>query len=181
MSTKPPPRDSLAEVDELGRFKRTAAGFREIISKQNLQFQPAYGRYHLYVSMACPWANRCVAILNLKGLTDCIGVTVVHPTWQRSRPNDPIDLHYGWVFFDSEKSAPLSNPEGMGQLSPSGCEPDPINGANFIRDLYELSKDQIGKYSVPVLWDKKNKCIVNNESSEIMRMLSSEFNEWANG
>lgn len=73
------------------------------------------------------------------------------------------------------------NPNGFGSFAPSGCEPDTVNGAKFVRDLYEMSNDTKHKYSVPVLWDKKNKCIVSNESSEIVRMFTKEFDEWATG
>lgn len=175
------PRDALAEVSDGGKFVRTAAGFREFISPQHEVFKPEAGRYSLYVSMACPWANRAVAMLKLKGLTDIIGITVTHPTWQRSRPDSLTDTHKGWAFFDSSKDAPLSNPAGYGSFSITGCEPDIINGAKFIRDLYEISHDTTGKYSVPVLWDKQTGQIVNNESSEIMRMFNTQFSEFEKG
>jgi putative glutathione S-transferase len=71
---------ALAEGDVAGRFVRTASGYREIISAAHPVFKPAAGRYHLYISLACPWANRCLAVRNLKGLQHAIGVTVVHPT-----------------------------------------------------------------------------------------------------
>ncbi len=69
----------------------------------------------------------------------------------------------------------------MGKFSPAGCTPDVINGCKTIRELYELSGDTLGKYSVPVLWDTHTSRIVNNESSEIIRMLTREFDEWATG
>ena len=163
---------AVDEVDMKGAFKRVDAGFRRIIKKDS-ELAPEAGRYHLYISFACPWASRCYAVLRLKGLEDTIGVSVVHPTWQRT---NPLDDHTGWAFKDP-KDAPIPNQKGFGSFSCEGCIPDTVNGAKFIRDLYELSKDSIGKYSVPVLWDKKTKTIVNNESSEIMRMLNSEFND----
>lgn len=165
-------------VDETtdGAFVRTAAGFRSMVGEDG--FDPEAGRYHLYVSLACPWANRCLAVLYIKGLEDAIGVSVVHPTWQRTRPDDPTDAHCGWV-FRAPTDPPLSSPTGMGSFGCEGCVPDGVNGAKTVRDLYELARDTTGKYSVPVLWDKKRSTIVNNESSEIIRMLNSDFNAFA--
>lgn len=174
-------RDSLAEVDANGRFLRTASGYRDIISSTHPIFKPESGRYHLYVSMACPWANRCVALINMKGLQEAIGITVVHPTWQRTRPEDPNDQHCGWVFHDSENDPPLTNTLGHNSYNPSGCSPDHINHAKSIRDLYVLSGDTVGKYSVPILWDTNTKSIVNNESSDILRFLTVEFDAFASG
>lgn len=174
-------RDSLEEVTKGGKFIRTASAFREIISKDHPVFKPEAGRYHLYISYACPWANRCLTMLHLKGLQDIITWNSVHPTWQKTKPNDPEDKHYGWAFFNSETDSPLVNPTGHGSFSPSGCLPDPNNGVKFVRDLYELSNDVIKKFSVPVLWDKELKTIVNNESSEIIRMFNSSFQDFAKG
>ena len=173
--------DALAETDASGKFVRSAAGFREVISKTHSVFQPEKDRYHLYIAYGCPWANRCLAILKLKGLDDCIGFTAVHPTWQRTRPTDPEDTHAGWVFFDSEKDVALTNPAGFGSFAPAGLTRDTVNGAKCVRDLYEKSNDTKHKYSVPVLWDKKTNSIVNNESSEIVRIFTKEFDEWATG
>lgn len=173
--------DALAETDTAGKFVRTAAGFREIISDSNPTFKPEKDRYHLYISYGCPWANRCLAVLKLKGLDDCIGFTAVHPTWQRTRPGDEEDQHFGWTFFQSGKDAPFSSPNGNGSFAPDGSDEDPINGVKFIRDLYEKSNDTKHKYSVPVLWDKREGRIVNNESSEIVRMFTKEFDQWATG
>eukprot|EP01035_Chromulina_nebulosa_P017952 gene17952-23580_t len=172
-------RDSLVEVDNQGRFVRTAAGFRHQISKDDVAFQPESGRYHLYISLACPWANRCLAVRNLKGLQSTIDVSVVHPTWQRTRPLDDNDTHAGWVFAPGQE---LSNTNGYGKLLPKkSVDIDPINGVKSIRDLYELSGDTLKKYSVPVLWDKKTNQIVNNESSEIIRLFTVVFDEFASG
>ncbi len=93
--------DALAETSNDGKFVRTASGFREIISKDHAEFKPEFDRYHLYISLACPWANRCLAVLNLKGLQDCVKHTVVHPTWQKTKPDDAADSHHGWAFFQS--------------------------------------------------------------------------------
>ncbi len=173
--------DALAETALNGKFVRTAAGFREIISSEHPVYKPEFGRYHLYISFACPWANRCLAVINMKGLQDCIGFTAVHPTWQKTKPGDAEDTHCGWAFYDSKSGMPLSGPTGYGSFATPGCELDTINGANFIRDLYEKSNDTHHKYSVPVLWDKQTGTIVNNESSEIVRMFTSVFDEWATG
>jgi putative glutathione S-transferase len=165
------PRDALAEVSKTGAFVRTAAGFRSKIGDPG--FEAEAGRYHLYVSLACPWACRCLAALYIKGLDDAIGVSVVHPTWQRTRPGAEGDAHAGWAFV-APGDPPLSSSTGYGSFPCDGrCVPDTVNGARFVRDLYELAGDATGKYSVPVLWDKKRRTIVSNESSEIVRMLNA--------
>jgi glutathionyl-hydroquinone reductase len=167
-------------VDETsgdGKFRRTEAGFRNKIDLTG-EYAAGLDRYHLYISYACPWANRCLAVLQLKGLEHVIGVSVVHPTWQKTRPSDVEDGHTGWV-FRNEDDPPLSTATGYGSFSSAGVIPDNINKASSIRELYELSNDKTGKYSVPVLWDKKTSTIVNNESSEIIRMFNSEFNAFA--
>lgn len=118
-------------------------------------------------------------MLLLKGLVTCIPVTIVHPTWQVTRTNDE---HKGWVFYDSDSGTGLKSTSGYGNFHVDRCTKDPCSiSANSVRDLYEASNDATGKYTVPVLFDKKNNVIVNNESSEIIRMLSTEFNEWASG
>lgn len=123
----------------------------------------------------------------LKGLDDVIGVTVVHPTWQRTRPDDPNDQHVGW-FFGTDPSSPNTKPwtnkDGNGGPFPSsypGNEPDPYGDSVNIRDVYERTgaKSGGGVYSVPILWDTVKNTIVSNESSEIIRMLNSEFNEFS--
>lgn len=167
----------------LGKFVRTASGYREIISNDHPVFKPEANRYFLYISYACPWANRCLAMLKLKGLDHIIDVAVVHPTWQKTKPDNVEDKHFGWVFFDSTDSnaIPLKNGNGCGSFAPSACTVDPINHVRSVRDLYELSADKIGKFSVPVLWDTKTRQIVNNESSEILRMFNANFQPWAKG
>jgi putative glutathione S-transferase len=130
----------------------------------------------------------------LKGLEKCIGTSVVHPTWQKTKPESIDDTHFGWAFaeytddykeseFSSElpRIKPFTSPTGYGSFSPVGCTIDHINGVKYIRNLYEISGDTVGKYTVPILWDKATNTIVNNESSEIIRMLNSEFNTWAEG
>lgn len=116
----------------------------------------------------------------LKGLEEVISVTTVHPVWQKTRPNDPDDTHSGWKFADPN-SEPLTNAIGLGSFLACypGNEPDPCLGVKTVREIYEYCKDESGTRSVPILWDKKKKTIVSNESSEIIRMLNSEFNEFA--
>ena len=175
------PRTSLAETNKNGEFKRVDSGWRNWINKDESVFQPEPDRYHLYVAHACPWAHRTMIMRALKGLEDIISVTVVHPTWRKTKPNDPDDTHIGWVFGDPTGEA-FSNSIGLGGPFPPCCpgnEPDPLFNSFSIRDLYEQAKDNFGKYTVPLLWDKKLKTIVSNESSEIIRMFNSEFNDFA--
>lgn len=158
-------RHALDEVTEAGAFNPSPSSFRNFVSKdQSSQFPAEFGRYHLYISYACPFACRCLTYLKLKGLEKAITYTVVKPKWERTKETDD---YFGWVF-------PVSSTEEP------GADPDPLNGAKSIRELYELaSPNYVGKYTVPVLWDKKLETIVNNESSEIIRMLNTEFNEVA--
>ncbi|XP_010276184.1 PREDICTED: uncharacterized protein LOC104610993 [Nelumbo nucifera] len=158
-------RSALDEMSISGAFVRTPSTFRNFISRDPASPFPAEsGRYHLYISYACPWASRCLSFLKLKGLEKAISFTAVKPKWQRTKETDE---HMGWVFPTSSEEEP-------------GAEPDPLNGARSIRELYEIaSANYIGKYTVPVLWDKKLKTIVNNESSEIIHMFNSEFNDIA--
>ncbi|KAI5066022.1 hypothetical protein GOP47_0018646 [Adiantum capillus-veneris] len=160
-----PATTALQEMSNDGAFRRTASTFRNFISRDpSAEFPAAAGRYHLYISYACPWASRCYAFLKLKGLEDAIGVTVTKPKWERTREGEE---HFGWVFPSSEDEEP-------------GAQPDPINGAKSIRELYELAvPGYSGKCSVPVLWDKVKRTIVNNESSDIVQMFNSEFVEFA--
>uniref|UniRef100_A0A0E0G5M4 GST C-terminal domain-containing protein n=1 Tax=Oryza nivara TaxID=4536 RepID=A0A0E0G5M4_ORYNI len=158
-------RSALDEVTDAGAFDRSPSTFRSSISRDSSARFPAVpGRYHLYVSYACPWASRCLAYLKLKGLDHAIGFTSVKPIFERTRETDD---HLGWVFPATGDEEP-------------GADPDPFNGAKTIRELYEIaSPNYIGKPTVPVLWDKQLKTVVNNESSEIIRMLNTEFNEIA--
>jgi len=165
-----------APTDNQGKFVRKEAAFRNWISPDSDRFKPESGRYHLYVSYACPWAHRTLIMRSLKGLQDHIGLSVVHPTWQYTKPGQ--DEQAGWV-FKKEGDAPLANLNGFGSFPCKDVIPDTVNNAKSMRELYELSKDTAGTYSVPVLWDKKEKVIVNNESSEIIRMFNSAFNEFS--
>ncbi len=132
-----------------GEFIRTDAQFRSIITADGSGdgYAAEPGRYHLYVSLACPWAHRTLIFRKLKKLEDVIGVTVVKPEM----------LEHGWVLSD----------EG---------DPSPIEGIEYMHEVYTtMAPDYSGRVTVPVLWDKKTATIVNNESSEIIRMLNSAF------
>ncbi|CAH1579356.1 glutathione S-transferase family protein [Vibrio jasicida] len=130
-----------------GKFVREDAGFRQWVkNKPDAIFQPESGRYHLYVSLACPWAHRTLIFRKLKGLEKHIDVTVVCPDM----------LSEGWQ---------------MGL-------PEPLFGHTRMHQIYTQAKsDYTGRVTVPVLWDKKTNTIVSNESSEIIRMFNSEFND----
>ncbi|XP_021729718.1 uncharacterized protein LOC110696668 [Chenopodium quinoa] len=148
-----------------GAYIRPPSAFCNFISRDpESTFLPDSGRYHLYISYACPWACRCLSFLKLKGLEKAISFSSVKTKWERTKEGDS---HMGWVFPDSDTEEP-------------GAEPDPLNGVKTIRELYELaSANYSGKYTVPVIWDKKLHTTVSNESSEIIRMLNSEFNDVA--
>jgi len=130
-----------------GRFVRVDAGFRGWIeNKADAQFAPESGRYHLYVSLACPWAHRTLIFRSLKQLQEHIDVTIVCPDM----------MSEGWKF-------------GI---------PEPLFGHTKMHQIYTQAKlDYTGRVTVPVLWDKKTQTIVSNESSEIIRMFNSAFNE----
>jgi putative glutathione S-transferase len=167
--------DSLAEVTTEGGYLRKESTFREFVSTEHTVYTPEAGRYHLYVSLACPWANGALCALRMKGLQDMIGYSVVHPTWQRTRPDDPSDTHCGWV-FRSPSDGPVTPVSGYGSIDCTGTLPDLVNNAGSVRDLYDLSKDTSGKFTVPILWDKKTSTIVNNESMDILRTFNTAFN-----
>jgi len=167
-------RTALDESEKGGAFVRKDSTYRNWISEESEKFKPESGRYHLYISYACPWAHRTLITRNLKGLQDHIGLSIVHPTWQKTRPEK--DEHAGWV-FRSETDEPVKSVLGFGSFPSKDVIPDTVNNCKSIRELYELSNDTNGKYTVPVLWDKKLKVIVNNESSEILRMFNSAFNK----
>ena len=149
-----PGSDILKWANKKGEFVRQASSFRKCVTKDGSSgFPSENGRYHLYVSYACPWAHRTLIVRRLKGLEDCITVNVV-------------DYHMGekgWRF----------NPDA------EGCTPDTVNGFNHLREIYFMvDKDYGGRFTVPVLFDKKQKLIVNNESSEIIRNFNTEFNDF---
>ncbi len=144
-----------AELEE-GRFVRAESQFRNWVTPDGEAgpsgtggFAAEPGRYHLYVSYACPWAHRTLILRKLKGLEDAIGVSVVHP-------------HMG--------------PEGWSFAPYPGATGDRVNGHAFVHQLYTAAApDYTGIVTVPVLWDTRRHTIVNNESSEIIRMLNSAF------
>ncbi|MCT8159204.1 glutathione S-transferase family protein [Pseudoruegeria sp. SHC-113] len=141
-----------------GKFVRSTAGFRNWITADGSAgptgaagFPAESGRYHLYVSYACPWAHRTLIFRAIKGLAPHIGVSVVHPDM----------LSDGWSLADDYP----------------GATGDPVNGARFVRDLYVKAKPDVsGRATVPILWDKATGTIVSNESAEIIRMFNSAFN-----
>ena len=139
-----------------GRFVRSTTSFRGTVTADGFSgFKAEPCRYHLYVSHACPWAHRTVILRALRRLEDVISVSVV----------DPVMSDEGWHFSDGP-----------------GCVPDTVNGTRYLREVYKLAKDDYtGRVTVPVLWDKREKTIVNNESAEIVRMLNVAFNAWGNG
>ncbi|EGZ08961.1 hypothetical protein PHYSODRAFT_525297 [Phytophthora sojae] len=161
-----------------GAFQREASRFRSWVERNSSAVFPAeQHRYHLYVSLACPWASRCLGALYLKGLDGIIGLSVVHPVFQRTRPIDDNDSHCGWAFADPATTLALKGPSGLGAYSSKGCIPDTVNNAKFVRDLYDLCASEPTRYTVPLLWDKKAKTIVSNESADIVRMFNSEFED----
>ncbi|MBU3674035.1 MAG: glutathione S-transferase family protein [Solirubrobacteraceae bacterium] len=142
---------SEKETDERGAFVRQQSAFRNWVkADDSTEFPPEAGRYHLYVSLACPWASRAIIYRKLKGLEYAIPMTIV----------DPVRDAKGWRFFEDE--------------------PDPVNGFAYLSQAYELTEPGFSdRVTVPLLWDTKTNRAVNNESSEIIRMLNSEFNELA--
>ena len=177
------PRDATAESNKKGEFVRVDAAWRNWINSQDpeAKFRPETDRYHLIVAYACPWAHRTLMTRAIKGLEEVISVSVVHPIWQKTRPDDLNDNHRGWVFGNPDGPS-LKNVEGRGGPFPPDYDdniPDPLFNFGSARDFYDHASDTDGKYSVPILWDKKLNTIVSNESSEIVRMLNGEFNEFA--
>jgi len=175
-------RTALDEMGEDGAFKRIDAAWRNKVSREEgSKFQPEKDRYHLYVAYACPWAHRTLMTRAIKGLEDVITITVVMPYWQVTKPDDPDDGHSGWIFAN-EGGGSLKNSIGMGgPFAPAypENEADPFFNAKTVRDVYEKSGDTEGKYTVPILFDKKLKTIVSNESADIIQMFNSEFNEFS--
>lgn len=133
-----------------GRFVRDASAFRNRVTADGSSgFRAESGRYHLYVSLACPWAHRTLIFRKLKRLEEHVSLSIVEPVMGEN----------GWEFGSSP-----------------GTIPDTVNGARCLHEIYTRAKpDYTGRVTVPVLWDKKEQTIVNNESAEIIRMLNSEF------
>ena len=133
-----------------GRFERQEASFRDWVTADGSSgFKAEPGRYHLYVSYACPWAHRTLIFRKLKKLDDIVSVSVVDPRMGKN----------GWEFGDFP-----------------GATADDVNGASCLHEVYTRAKPGMtGRVTVPVLWDKETGTIVNNESSEIIRMLNGAF------
>jgi putative glutathione S-transferase len=164
--------DAYESTDEEGNFDRQETSFRNWVrearsaserssgegseprDEADPEFPAESGRYHLYVSYACPWAHRTLVTRALKGLEDAISVSVVDPY----REND------GWEFSPEKE----------------GCTEDHVNGFDYLRETYVAADpDFTGRVTVPALWDKETETIVNNESEEIMRMFDTAFHEVA--
>ncbi|KAI9485661.1 MAG: glutathione S-transferase [Benjaminiella poitrasii] len=139
-----------------GEFRRQQSVFRSTIEDSpDAEFPAEPDRYHLYVSHACPWAHRTAIVRKLKGLDKLIDLSIV----------DYLMLDKGWK-FSTEEECP-------------GAIPDTVNNAAYLRDIYyKVNPNYEGRFTVPVLWDKKRQTIVNNESSEIIRMFNTAFNRF---
>ncbi|GAA6021455.1 hypothetical protein JCM10207_004741 [Rhodosporidiobolus poonsookiae] len=153
-----------------GQFRRQASSFRDKIEVGG-KFAPEKGRYILYVSLACPWAHRTLILRKLKGLEDFIDVATVHPYMGA----------LGWSFYppirDEDGGYPATQGETGKDDGIAEVTRDPLYDAKFIRELYfKVDPEYSGRFTVPVLWDKKTESIVNNESSEIIRFFNTEFN-----
>ncbi|HFI0467529.1 TPA: glutathione S-transferase family protein [Streptococcus suis] len=141
-----------------GKFVRTVTQFRNWITPDGQAgptgkggFKAESGRYHLYISLACPWASRTLIMRKLKGLEDYISLSVVHP----------LMLENGWTFEDG-----------------SGVIKDPLFNSDYLYQVYlKADPNYTGRVTVPVLWDKETNTIVSNESAEIMRMFNTAFND----
>lgn len=144
-----------------GQFIRPTTSFRNWVTSDGSAgpsgkdgFKAESGRYHLYVALSCPWAHRTIIFRKLKGLENIISMSTVSPDM----------LQDGWTFNKDE-----------------GSSGDEVNGKSKMSEIYVLADPKYtGRVSVPVLWDKKTKTIVNNESSEIIRMLNSAFDAFTN-
>ncbi|HET7812877.1 MAG TPA: glutathione S-transferase family protein [Candidatus Baltobacteraceae bacterium] len=138
------------EQSETGAFVRQGDAFKKWVGR-DVPAQP--GRYHLYVSYACPWAHRTIIARKLKGLEDAIGMTVV----------DPVRDERGWRFAEGD-----------------GFTSDPCNGFSFLSEAYTATDPSYtGRVTVPVLWDTQSRTIVSNDDDDIMRMFETEFDPFA--
>ena len=137
-----------------GEFKRQEDAFRDWVKRDgSTAYKPERDRYHLYVSLAGPWAHRTIILRRLKGLEKVIGMTVV----------DPVRDERGWRFRNG----------------PAHSE-DPVNGFQFLSEAYHATDPNFdGRVTVPVLWDQQTKRIVSNSDDDLLRMLNSEFSDFA--
>jgi putative glutathione S-transferase len=142
------------ETDDSGRFVRQKSRFRDRVTADGSSgYRAEPGRYHLYVSLACPWAHRSIIVRRLKQLETVITMSVV----------DPVRDERGWAFRDGRRQSR-----------------DPVNGFDHLAEAYAATDLGFhGRVTVPVLWDRETGRIVNNESGDIIRMLNSEWDEWA--
>ncbi len=157
-------RETATEIDATGgesreqpipgEYIRRPSFFREWVTQDGGSGLPAEpNRYHIYLCLACPWSHRVSIFLSLKGLEGVVGLTLL----------DPVRDDRGWRFGDGEDG-----------------EADPINGFSYLSEAYAVTNPEYeGRITSPVLWDTVGGRIVNNESSEIIRMLNSEFETWA--
>lgn len=138
------------EHDADGQFQRMPTQFRHWITADGSSgFQAAVGRYHLYISLGCPWAHRTAILWKLKGLEDSVSLSIV----------DPVISDQGWQFSNY-----------------AGTQPDTVNQAQYLWQVYVKSlPTYTGRVTVPVLWDKHTHQIINNESRQIIQMFNSEF------
>jgi glutathionyl-hydroquinone reductase len=151
---------STKEVKKDGQFVRKASAFRNWVTVDGSPgptgdggFKGEPGRYHLYVSYACPWAHRALIYRSILGLEDAIDVSVVHP----------VNMENGWEFSGYP-----------------GATPDAIHNAKFMHQVYTHAQaDYSGKVTVPVLWDRQTNGIVSNESADIIRMIADGFKPFA--
>ena len=141
------------ETSAAGEFKRVDSAFRDRVTADGSSgYKAEAGRYHLYVAWNCPWAHRVLIYLAVKKLEHAISVAYAIPGLREN----------GWTFEENSKFP--------------DCTPDRVNGFRFLYQAYQAANPRYtGKVTVPTLWDKKTRRIVNNESSEIIRMLNSEF------
>ncbi|MDX6556162.1 MAG: glutathionyl-hydroquinone reductase [Miltoncostaeaceae bacterium] len=151
--SSPSQAEFRSRIDPKGRYVRSTSAFREWVTADGSSgFRAEPGRYHLYVSLACPWAHRAIIVRMLKGLQDVISMSVV----------DPVRDDRGWAFDEGP-----------------GAFPDPVNGFGFLSEAYRATDPGYeGRITVPVLWDTRERRAVNNDSADIIRMLNSAFDEW---
>jgi putative glutathione S-transferase len=145
-------KKSVITSDQEGNYDREERSFRDQIKPDHSKFKPEKNRYHLYVSYACPWAHRTLIFRKLKKLENIISVNVVHPEM----------LDHGWEFREDFK----------------GSTRDELYHSKYLYQIYQKADSKINTtVTVPILWDKKNETVVNNESSEIIRIFNGAFNE----
>lgn len=151
--------DWVSSDSKTGEFQRKPSVFRSFI-QPNSEFPPEAGRYHLFVSYACPWAHRTLIVRKLKSLESIVSVSVVH--WHMGEG--------GWRFSTAADGTPAD--------ANVVTAPEPVVGAKMLSDVYfKAEPGYTGRYTVPTLWDKKANTIVNNESSEIIRMFYTVFDD----